>query len=89
MSEWVSQQIETLTDATLVSEDTRLQRWSIFDSDAMPMFFITTMRCRCFWPFLTIAIGAIFFGQPSGPIVFRWFFQSKDRCLAMIFYVKT
>ena len=46
----------------------RLRRWSIFDSDAMPMFFISTMRCRRSWPFLTIAIGAIIFGQQSGPI---------------------
>ena len=50
--------------------------------------FLIAMRCRCFWPFLTIAIGAIFFGQLSGPIVCRWFFQSKDRCLAMIFMWK-
>ena len=59
----------------------RLQRWSIFDSDAIPMFFfITAMRCRCFWPFLTIAIGAIIFAQPSGPIVFRCFFQFATNC---------
>ena len=52
----------------------------------MPMFFfIITMRCRCFWPFLTIAIGAIIFAQLLGPIVFRWFFQFQDRCLGMIF----
>ena len=43
------------------------------------------MRCRCFWPFLTIAIGAIIFAQPLGPIVFRWFFQFQNQCLGMIF----
>ena len=43
------------------------------------------MRCRCFWPFLTIAIDAIIFAQPLGPIVFRWFFQFQNRCLKMIF----
>ena len=37
----------------------RLQRWSIFDSDAMPLFFfITAMRCRWFLDILNIAIGA-------------------------------
>ena len=46
------------------------------------------MRCRCFRPFLTIPIGAIIFGQSSGPIVFWCYFQLKDRCLAMIFVWK-
>ena len=64
----------------------RLRRWSIFDSDAMPMFFISTMRCRRSWPFLTIAIGAIIFGQQSGLIFSDGFFQFTDRCLAMIFF---
>ena len=69
---------------------TRLERWSIFDSDAMPMFFyVTAMRCRWFLDILTIAIGTIIFVQPSVPIVFRCFFQFKDRCLAMIFCGKT
>ena len=36
-------------------------------------FFITVMRCRWFLDILTIAIGAIIFAQPLGPIVFRWF----------------
>ena len=63
-----------------------LQRWSIFDRDAMSMFcFITAMRCRWFKDILTIAIVAIIFVQPLGPIVFRWFFQFQNRCLGMIF----
>ena len=49
---------------------------------------MTMMRCRCFRPFLTIPIGAIIFGQSSGPIVFWCYFQLKDRCLAMIFVWK-
>ena len=36
---------------------------------------------------MVLAIGAIIFSQLWGPIVFRWFFQFKDRCLAMIFSV--
>ena len=47
------------------------------------------MRCRWFWPFFTIAfitIGAIIFSKLSGLIVLRWFFQFKDRCLAMILW---
>ena len=69
----------------------RLQRWSIFDSDAMPLFFfITVMRCQWFLDILNIAIGAIIFAPPSrcnalGPSVFRWFFQFQNRCLGMIF----
>ena len=36
------------------------------------------MRCRWFLDILTIAIGAIIFAQPLGPIVFRWFFPISE-----------
>ena len=51
----------------------------------MFFFFMTAMQCRWFFDILTIAISAIFFAQLLGPIVFRWFFQFKNRCLGMIF----
>ena len=64
----------------------RLRRWSIFDSDAMPMFFyindamstvlaISYHRNRCDYFWSTIRTD-----------FFRWFFQFTDRCLAMIFF---
>ena len=57
---------------TIATMPVTLQRWSIFDGDAMPMFsfFLAAMRCQWFWPLLTIAIGAIIFSQLSGPIIF-------------------
>ena len=64
----------------------RLQRWSMFDADALPMsFFLAAMRCRWYWPLVTITIGAIIFSQLSGLIISWWFLQFKDWCLAMIF----
>ena len=43
------------------------------------------MRCQCFWPFLTIAIGAIIFAQPLGPIVFRCFSNFRIKVWGLFF----
>ena len=59
----------------------RLERWSIFDSDAMPMFFFSQQRCDVdgFGHFLTSQSVRLFL------VNYRDWLNLKDQCLAMIF----
>ena len=81
-----------LWEATFLLEETvwiRLERWSIFDSDAMPMLFLY-QRCdvNVFGHFLPSQSVRLFLVNHRDRLFSDGFFQFMDRCLAMIFYVK-